>query len=154
MARSIRNFATVGEASDLPTVAAARAYKGAKSGEPIFDGTRVRMQDGVRNGGHPTAVCTRQELTANGTVNSSSAFVAIKQLTAALVVSLPAAADYEPGQPLYIADETGLCSWDTGLTITISAAGSDKIAGQASITIGGPYQKIVLHSNGSNLWTF
>ncbi len=48
-------------------------------------------------------------------------------LTAARTISLPPAASFASGQSLYIADESGTCNGETGLTITVSAAGSDMI---------------------------
>lgn len=53
MARQQRQFMRQGVA-DLPNRAAVLAYAGA-SGEPIFDGTTLRMQDGSTPGGIPLA---------------------------------------------------------------------------------------------------
>jgi hypothetical protein len=73
-------------------------------------------------------------------------------LTANRTLTLPSASSYPPAQTLYVADESGACS--SALTITMAAAGSDTIAGQSSVAMGSPYQKLAFHSNGSNLWTF
>lgn len=79
------------------------------------------------------------------------AYIGLTSLTAARTITLPAAATYRAGQPLYIADESGSCSAD--VPITVQAAGSDTVAGQQSVSLKSPFQKIVLHSNGANLWT-
>ncbi|KTS09743.1 hypothetical protein SB2_11860 [Methylobacterium radiotolerans] len=75
----------------------------------------------------------------------------MQALTAARTITLPNAAAYRPGQPLYVADESGACS--STLTITVATAGTDTIAGQPSVSMGSPYQKLAFHSNGLNLWT-
>ncbi len=83
---------------------------------------------------------------------ASDAYIAATSLTASQTITLPAASSFPPGQPLYIADKTGLLS--NTLVLTIQRAGSDTIAGQTSVDMMSPYQKLVLHSNGSNLWTY
>ncbi len=88
----------------------------------------------------------------DATVAPTTAYVGIRALTASRTISLPSATSYPTGQPLYIADESGACS-DTR-RIIIAAAGSDTIAGQPSLALASPYQKLTLHSNGSNLWTY
>ena len=81
----------------------------------------------------------------------SDSYVGFVGLTAPRTVTLPQANAYPPGQPLWIADETGLCS--TGTPIIVAAIGNDTIVGQANISLASPYQKLALHSNGTNLWT-
>jgi Major tropism determinant N-terminal domain len=77
--------------------------------------------------------------------------VAYTALTAARVVSLPAAASYPPGQALTVADESGACSATD--TITLSPSGSDTINGATSAAISTAYGYVALESNGSNAWT-
>lgn len=151
MARQKRQFMRQG-VSDLPDRPSVLAYIGAP-GEPIFDGERLRMQDGVTPGGIPLARAGRKAVAdANYLATGSDSYVGITSLTAARTISLPAASSYAPGQTLYVADESGACA--ANLPITVSAAGSDTIAGQPSVTMGSAYQKLAFHSNGSNLWTF
>lgn len=151
MPRQKRQFMRQGVA-DLPDRAAVKSYVGAPA-EPIFDGDRLRMHDGATVGGIPLARCGRKAVAnANYAAVPGDAYVGMTQLTATLTVSLPAAASFEPGQALYIADESGACS--ENLPIIISATGSDTIAGQPSVLLATPYQKLTFHSNGSNLWTF
>lgn len=90
----------------------------------------------------------------NATVAATDSYVAFTSLTVARTLALPPAASFAPFPPLYVADESGACSFDAGRTITVAASGSDTVAGQPIITMVSPYQKLVLHSNGSNLWTF
>lgn len=85
------------------------------------------------------------------TLIASDTYVGISNLTVPCTVTLPAAAGFPAGQPLYVADETGACS--PTLLITIAGAGADTIAGQPSVSMGSPYQKLAFHSNGLNLWT-
>jgi hypothetical protein len=88
----------------------------------------------------------------DGLVLSTDTYVAVANLLASRTISLPKASTFPRGKPLYVADESGACS--PTVTITIAASGSDTIAGQVSVTMGSPYQKLTFHSNGSNLWTF
>lgn len=82
---------------------------------------------------------------------STESCVALTSLTATRTLTLPPASSFPAGQPLYIMDETGACS--LSVRIVVAAASGDTIAGQSSFELVSPYQKIVLHSNGSNLWT-
>ncbi|GJE61696.1 hypothetical protein [Methylobacterium trifolii] len=151
MARQKRQFMRQGVA-DLPDRATVNAYAGA-SGEPIFDGDTLRIMNGTTPGGILLARSGRKPVAdANYGAQVADVYVGISALTVGRTVTLPAASAYPPGQTLFVADETGLCS--PTLPITVAAAGSDTIAGQASITMGSPYQKLAFHSNGSNLWTF
>lgn len=151
MARQKRQFMRQG-VGDLPDRPAVLAYVGAP-GEPIFDGERLRMHDGVTPGGIPLARAGRKAVAdANYLATSTDSYVGITSLTAARTVSLPAASSYAPGQTLYVADESGACA--ANMPITVSAAGADTIAGQPSVSMGSPYQKLAFHSNGTNLWTF
>lgn len=82
--------------------------------------------------------------------SASDVYVGYIAITTARTVTLPAANTFPVGQPLVIADESGDCS-ETA-PINIAAAGDDKIAAQDSLTMASLYQKIVLYSNGSDLW--
>ena len=108
------------------------------------------------------AVAARALLTVAGNaraaVNDTSyaakatdTYVGFTALTAPRTVTLPLANTYPPGQPLWIADETGGCSTDH--PIVVAAAGSDTIAGQSNVVAASPYQKLAFHTNGTNLWT-
>lgn len=87
----------------------------------------------------------------NYAAKATDTYVGFSALTAPRTVTLPAASDFPRAQPLWIADETGNCSTDR--PIIAAALGSDTIAGQANVSAASPYQKLCLHSNGSNLWT-
>lgn len=88
---------------------------------------------------------------ANYAAQAADVFVAFTGLTAPRTVTLPLASTYQPGQALWIADETGLCGTDK--PIIVAAAGSDTIGNQPNVTMQSPFQKLALHSNGSGLWT-
>ena len=77
--------------------------------------------------------------------------IAYAALTAARVVTLPAASAYPAGQALTIADESGSCSATD--TITISRAGSDTINGASSAVLSSAHAYVALESNGANAWT-
>lgn len=179
MARQRRQFMRQGVA-DLPTRVQVDAYVGAP-GEPIFDGETLRIHDGVTPGGirlvavsQADGVVRFSDLLAalidvrtafNGKVErgrvavndqnyaaqTTDAYVGYTGLTAARTLLLPPAASYPTGQPLALADETGLCS--NTLTLTAQASGSDTVAGQSSVYMASPYQRLTFYSNGSNLWT-
>ena len=85
------------------------------------------------------------------TVAAGISTVAFTALTAARVVSLPAASSFAAGQQLLIVDESGACSATN--TITLSRAGSDTINGATSAVIASAYGYLALESNGSNAWT-
>lgn len=84
-------------------------------------------------------------------VKASDAFVGVIALTAPRILTLPLAANYPQGQPLYVADESGVCGPDR--PIVIAAAGQDTIGGQSNVSMQSPFMKLVFHSNGTNLWT-
>jgi hypothetical protein len=77
--------------------------------------------------------------------------IAYTAITAARVVTLPAATAYPPGARLMIVDESRACSASN--TITVSPAGAHKIDGQASVVINSSYGYVGMESNGSNSWT-
>ncbi|MGP0058400.1 MAG: hypothetical protein ACLPID_03820 [Beijerinckiaceae bacterium] len=77
--------------------------------------------------------------------------IAYTALTAARIVTLPAAASYPAGTRLTIVDESGSCS--ASKTITLARAGSDTISGGTSAVIAAAYGYLAIESNGSNAWT-
>lgn len=87
----------------------------------------------------------------NYPVRASDTYVGVSAMTAPRTLTLPPASQYPPGQPLYVADESGACGTDK--PIIIAAAGQDTIGGQPNVTLQSPYQKAVFHANGTNLWT-
>lgn len=96
--------------------------------------------------------CTRRPIAdAAAAIAATDNYVCLTSLTARRILTLPAASAFPPGHALYVADESGACG--AGKEIDIVRAGSDTIAGQTSVTMASPYQKLVFHSNGSNLWT-
>ena len=129
-------------------IAAAQVTDGTDVGRAVFkaaDAAAVRAALGVPSIGR-TPVSD-----VNYGVKASDTYVGIAALTAPRTVTLPPAAQYPPGQPLAIADESGACGPDR--PILIAAAGPDSIAGQPAVTMQSPFQKAVLHANGTNLWT-
>lgn len=153
MPRQPRQFMRQG-VGDLPTRAQVLAYVG-PPGEPIFDRETLRIHDGATPGGVRLARTGRAPIADQNYVAAvTDTYIGVTAITAGRSVTLPSAASYAPGQTLYVADESGACSAGAGLTITVAAAGTDTIAGQPSVILGSPYQKLAFHSNGSNLWTF
>ena len=73
-------------------------------------------------------------------------------LTAARVVTLPAANAVPAGYELIVCDMSG--SVTATNTITLQRAGSDTLNGSTSVAINSAYGARRLISNGSNKWTF
>lgn len=87
-----------------------------------------------------------------GAIGSRISVAAITSLTASRTITLPAANTVQPDLPLTIVDESGALT--SGITITISAAGTDKINGLASLPVlTAPYFTYVLSSDGTSKWT-
>ncbi|MDI9847568.1 hypothetical protein QM467_05770 [Rhodoblastus sp. 17X3] len=84
------------------------------------------------------------------TVLTTDRIVAYSALTAARVVSLPAASSFPAGHPLIVIDESGNCS--ATKTLTLSPNGSDTMNGLASAVLSSPSARIILESNGSSRW--
>ncbi len=84
-------------------------------------------------------------------VLASDRTVAVTALTAARVLTLPAASAYPAGAALRIVDESGACSATS--TVTIAAAGTDTVNGAASAILSAPYSYLALESNTANKWT-
>ncbi len=135
------------------------AFTGAQ-GEMVVDTTnnRVVVQDGATAGGWPAAKLsevqtnTRTQVSdGNYTALTTDRTVAYISITAARVVSLPAASAFPGGSRLLVVDESGACS--ATLTITLAANGSDLIDGASSAAINSAYGYLALESNTFNKWT-
>ncbi|MFZ1962202.1 MAG: hypothetical protein WAU78_01805, partial [Roseiarcus sp.] len=141
------------------TAAQVAAFTGA-IGEIVVDTTNNRLvvQDGATAGGFPAAKLS--DIAANTrAVVSDAAYtalatdrnIAFTAITAPRVVTLPAASAYPTGASLTVFDESGSCS--AANTITLTAAGGDKIDGGSSAVISSAYGYIALQSNGAGKWT-
>lgn len=78
-------------------------------------------------------------------------YVGIASLTASRAITLPAASAYPTGHPLVVVDESGACSSTVALTLT--AAGSDKINGNATLAMNTAYLGLFLFCDGTSKWT-
>jgi Major tropism determinant N-terminal domain len=128
--------------------------------ELVVDTTnnRVQVHDGVTAGGWPAAklaeVVTNARTAvadANYAALTSDRSIAFTAITAARTVTLPAASAFPTGVALLVFDESGACSATN--TITLAAAGADKIDGAASAFISSAYGHLATQSNGANKWT-
>lgn len=127
-------------------------------GEVFVDTTnnRLVLQDGATAGGFPAAkiadVAQRTAVAdAAYAALSTDRLVAYTSLSAARVVTLPAASAFPTGFQLLVIDESGNCSVTN--TITVSRAGSDTIDGASSAVVNSAWGYVELESNGSNAWT-
>ena len=129
-------------------------------GEIVVDTTnnRALIGDGATAAGWPAAKLsevitnTRTAVSdANYTALTTDRLIAYTAITAARVVTLPAASAYPKGTQLLIVDESGSVSSTS--TITVNRAGSDTIDGATSAVIAAAYGYLELESNGSNAWT-
>lgn len=89
---------------------------------------------------------------ANYTVLATDKFVLYSSISAARVITLPAASALNAGQRLVIGDESGSVSATN--TITINRVSSDTINGATSYVVVTPYSEIELVSDGIALWSF
>ncbi|GJE38546.1 hypothetical protein [Methylobacterium persicinum] len=140
--------ATAQGAAGPSQIAAAAITDGTEIGRSVLratDAAAARAALGVPSIGRSAVNDT------NYPVKATDTYVGVAALTAPRTLTLPPAATYPPGQPLCIADESGACG--TSNPIIIAAAGQDSIGSEPNVTMQSPYQKAVLHSNGSNLWT-
>ncbi len=133
------------------------AFTGAQ-GELAVDTTNnvIHVNDGATAGGWAHALATRTTVSdAAYSALVTDRQIAYTAITAARVVSLPAAASYPAGAVLEVVDESGNCSLSK--TITVSRAGSDTISGlpgsTTSAVLSGPNASIALESNGVSQWT-
>jgi hypothetical protein len=141
------------------TAANVAAYIGAQ-GELIIDTTnnRVTLHDGVTPGGWPAAKLSEVAATTRTTVADASyaaqptdRTIAYTSITAARIVSLPAASTYPVGATLRVMDESGAAS--ATRTITLDANGSDTVNGAVNAVISSAYGYIALQGNGAGKWT-
>ena len=105
----------------------------AATGAPTFGNARTAVSDAAY-----TVLVTDRE-------------VAYTAITAARVVTLPAASAFPAGHPLVIVDESGAVGLTN--TITVARAGSDTISGLTSAKIVTPYGHIRLVCDGLSKWT-
>lgn len=97
------------------------------------------------------ALETRRTLAdANATLLVTDRIVAMVTLTAPRTLTLPPASLFPPGAKLTILDESGACS--PTVVISVSAAGTDTIAGAQSLVLYSPMAWMVLESNASGRW--
>ncbi|SRR5579883_201478 len=129
------------------------AFVGAQGeATPATDTMRLHVHDGATAGGWPHALEARSAVSdANYSVKITDRQVAYTAITAARIVSLPAASSYPVGATLTVIDESGACS--PVKTIALSRAGADTINGAASAVIACAYGYLALESNGANAWT-
>ena len=127
-------------------------------GELLVDTTnnRVQVHDGATPGGWPAAkladVIGRTTVSdSNYTVLATDRTIAYAALTAARVMTLPAASAYPTGTQLLVVDETGACSLSN--TITLARSGTDTINGATSAVISVAFGFLALMSSGAGKWT-
>ena len=132
-------------------------YVGAQ-GELLVDTTnnRVQVHDGATPGGWAAAkladVAQRTTVAdASYTALPSDRTIAYTALTAARVVTLPAASAYPTGTQLLVVDEAGACSATN--TITLSRVGADTINGASTAILAFAFGYMALESNGAGKWT-
>jgi hypothetical protein len=137
------------------------------SAECVVDTTNNRLvvSDGSTAGGWPSSKLsetltntyaavsdTAYSLTAPAANSNWVTTIGYTALTAARIVSLPAASSYPTGTRLTIADEIGLCT--SVLTIAVSPNGTDDINGaNSSVVLNTAYAHIALISDGVSKWT-
>lgn len=85
------------------------------------------------------------------TILTTDRTVAYTALTAARVLTLPAASAFPAGVLLTILDESGSCNGTR--TITINRAGSDSLAGGTNYVLNSAREFVILESDGSSKWT-
>ena len=136
------------------TAANVAAYTGAQ-GELIVDLTnnRVTVHDGVSPGGWAAAKLSEVLTAARTSVSDtnysaliSDRTIAFTAITAARVVTLPAASSFPTGMTLLVLDESGNAS--NSRAITLNPNGSDVIDGASSAVISSAYGFLALQSNG------
>ncbi len=141
------------------TSAQVAAFTGAQ-GETVMDTTNNRLvvNDGTTAGGWPAAKLAEVITNARTAVVDvaytalmTDRLIAYTTITAARVVTLPAASTYPTGTRLVVIDETGNCS--TTKTLTIAPNGTDTINGAASAVVNEAYGFIGIESNGVGAWT-
>ncbi|MGB4759185.1 MAG: hypothetical protein WBP26_03940 [Candidatus Saccharimonadales bacterium] len=81
---------------------------------------------------------------SNYTATTSDTIVALTSLSAARIITLPAANTFTGGQQIIIKDESGSCS--SGNTITVAGT----IDGGTNYVLNSAYASVRLYSNGSS----
>lgn len=127
---------------------------------------RIVVNDGSTIGGWPAAKLSETLTNTRASVSDAAysltaaansytpwvTMIAYTALTAARVVSLPAASAFPTGTRLLVIDETGNAT--SILTITVTPNGTNTINGvNGSVVINTAYGYIGLESNGSSGWT-
>ena len=118
-----------------------------------YAGLRVRS-DGVGRWSYVNAFAVTKIADANYTANPDDRVIDMTALTAARVVTLPAAIAYPAGQRFTLYDQAGQCSATN--TLRLAPAGADLINGSASpaiATLVAPYAYIGVISDGVSRWT-
>lgn len=139
------NYATAANATLTGTPTAPTASQNDSSTRLATTG----YADRAANAGNLTR---RQVADAAATVLASDRVVAVTALTAARILTLPAASAFPPGATLTVVDESGACSAASTITVARASA-SDAVNGGAAVVIASPYGYLALESNGFNKWT-
>jgi hypothetical protein len=102
------------------------------------------------SGGSATETLTQINGGTSYTVKATDTFVEIKNLAASFSATLPPASSYKVNRRLVIYDGSGLAT--PANQISAIAGAGDTIEGLPSLSTGQPYGKLILVSNGANLW--
>ena len=121
-------------------------FKVSPNGSTYFSGIALDKSTGAATFGNARTAVSDTAYAALPT-DRQIAFTAI---TAARIVTLPAASAFPAGHPLVIVDESGSVSLTN--TITVARAGSDTISNQTSAKIVTPFGHIRLVTDGSSKW--
>lgn len=160
MARQPRQLAGIG-AADLPDQDAVNAYVGPPR-EVVVAADGLRIHNGTTPGGIPLA--RRDEVATKASIGHTAAPDANYQalvtdvqigfavLSASRTVTLPDVDLYPMGQVLFIADESGQCSVDRPIIITVGAGTNDTIAGNTSEQLSNAYQGLGFRRGAANVW--
>ena len=119
--------------------------------QPAKDNSTRLATTAYADRGDAAAIARTQVSDAAYAVLPTDRTVAMTALTAARILTLPAASAYPQGATLTVVDESGACS--ASATISIARAGSDTINGGAYAVIASPFGYLAMESNGSNKWT-
>jgi hypothetical protein len=118
-----------------------------------YAGLRVRA-DGIGRWSYVNAFAVTKVADTNYTANPDDRVIDVTVLTAARVITLPAANAYPAGQRFTLYDQAGQCS--AANTLRLAPAGTDLINGAASpaiATLNAPYGYIGVVSDGVSRWT-
>lgn len=142
-----------GNASGVPSFGAVVLTTDVSGVLPLANGGTSQASAAAARG--PSGLNIDQRTTVadtNYNILATDRYVGITSITAARILSLPAASAMNAGQELIIEDESGSVSGTN--TVTINRAGSDTINGVASMVMNTGRGKSTLISNGSNAWVF